>query len=757
MARKCSRRKKLRRGKSTANGEKTLPGESNYRETSFRYQNDNHIHFPPGVLTHKMKISSPLFCVSALLIAATMECTGQSITLNEKRIHLGEPGSPEWEEFAADPAQSGRFEVRFKAEPNAGEATLFIRQDDVKQEWRVEVNRRAVGKLFKMEANLVQTITLPPGTLTAGENVLAIVPPPGDPDDILLHEISLDARPVADAHDATLSVAVSDMDGVPLPCRITVVDERGALAPILAAALQSDGKNTPLAIRPGVAYTPDGRARLRLRHGRYTVFASRGFEWGVASRQVEVASGASGEMALKLAREVPTPGLVSCDTHVHTFTNSRHGDATLEERVLTLAGEGIELPIASDHDIHADLSGPAARAGVSGFFTTVIGNEVTTKTGHFNIFPVTNPAAPVADSKITDWPQLMTAMRATPGVQVVVLNHPRSIHTAFRPFDPAHFNSASGDNKRGPDFTFDALELLNSGAQQTDYLVVYRDWFALLNHGYRIIGVGASDSHDVSRFIVGQARTYLAAPDDNPAKIDVAAACRSLKEGRALVSMGLLTQMTVAGKFGVGDLATGLSDEVSVEVTVSGPEWVQANRVALYANGTKIQESEIGTPASSATASKSEKARVHWTVPRTRHDVHLVAIATGPPVTAPFWAMTKPYQPASPRWEGRGIGSTNPVWLDADADGTFTAAREYARRLVVHQGTDPARLLPALSGYDEAVAAQAASLCSAAGAKLNDATFTAALKAAAPQVAAGFANYIAAAAAPSPQKSPSSN
>lgn len=704
---------------------------------------------------HRVKNPSPLFYAGALRFVAAVASAGQAIPLNEKRIHLGQPGSAEWEEFAGDPAQAGRFEVRFHAEPNAGEATLFIRQDDVKQEWRVEVNRRPVGTLFKMEANLVQTIALPPGTLTTGENVLAIVPPQGESDDILLHGISVDPRPVADAHDAALSVAVSDMDGAPLPCRITIVDESGALAPILAAPPRSNEKSLPMAVRPGVAYTADGRARLRLRHGRYTVFASRGFEWGVASQQVEIAGGASSDVSLRIAREVPTPGLVSCDTHVHTFTNSRHGDATIEERVVTLAGEGIELPIATDHDFHADFSAPAARAGVSGFFTAVIGNEVTTKTGHFNIFPIIDQKAAVADSRLTDWPQLMSAIRATPGVQVVVLNHPRGIHTGFRPFDPANFNSATGDNKRGPDFSFDALELLNSGAQQTDCMLVYRDWFALLNHGYRITGVGASDSHDVSRFIVGQSRTYIAAPDGNPAQIDVPAACRSLKEGRALVSMGLLTQMTVAGKFGVGDLATALPDEVPVEITVSGPAWVKADRVALYANGTKIRESEIaaGTPASSTTGSKSEKARIRWNIPRPQHDVHLVAIATGPPVTAPFWAMTKPYQPASPHWEGRSIGSTNPIWLDADGDEKFTAAREYARRLVVHQGTDPSRLLPALSGYDEAVSAQAASLCAAAGAKLTDPTFTAALKTAAPHVAAGFAAFIAAAAKPLPQKS----
>jgi hypothetical protein len=109
--------------------------------------------------------------------------------------------------------------------------------------------------------------------------------------------------------------------------------------------------------------------------------------------------------------------------------------------------------------------------------------------------------------------------------------------------------------------------------------------------------------------------------------------------------------------------------------------------------------------------------------------------------------MTKPYQPASSKWEGRAIASTNPIWIDADGDGEFTAARKYAQQIVEHHGTDPTKLLPALSRYDEAVAAQAASLCARAGAKLDEPPFVDALKVAAPQVSAGFANYAAAVAA----------
>jgi len=53
-----------------------------------------------------------------------------------------------------------------------------------------------------------------------------------------------------------------------------------------------------------------------------------------------------------------------------------------------------------------------------------------------------------------------------------------------------------------------------------------------LNHGYRITAVGSSDGHDVSRYIVGQGRTYIVCPDEDPAHIDVAAACSNLLAGR---------------------------------------------------------------------------------------------------------------------------------------------------------------------------------------------------------------------------------
>jgi hypothetical protein len=50
---------------------------------------------------------------------------------------------------------------------------------------------------------------------------------------------------------------------------------------------------------------------------------------------------------------------------------------------------------------------------------------------------------------------------------------------------------------------------------------LYHNWFGLLNRGKMLTPVGASDSHEVSRFIVGQARTYIRSTSTRPGKIDV--------------------------------------------------------------------------------------------------------------------------------------------------------------------------------------------------------------------------------------------
>ncbi len=663
-----------------------------------------------------------LWCVAALGQAAA----ARPVVIDPGTHHLGTPGFPEWQEFEGRTPHGRRLDLTFEARKNETPHTLFLRQWQVKYSWAVLLNDRRLGRLATIDTRLVHDLPIAKGLLRDGANKLSIVAPKAT-DDIEVGDFWIAPGPRKTAlGQAWIEVSVRDA----IPCRITVTDEKGHLA-----ALHS-GKTDTLALRPGVAYTGDGSAQLGVLPGRYTVYASRGFEYGVAHKQVTVAAGETAVVPLEIRREVPTPNLVACDTHIHTLTFSGHGDSTTEERMLTIAGEGIELAVSTDHNHHADYQPAAVKTATSQHFTTVIGNEVTTKTAHFNAFPI-EPDSPLPNHELSDWTQLMQAMRAVPGVRVITLNHPRDDHTSFTPLDPEHFNPVSGAHLDGEPYTFDALEVVTSAAMQSDIMLLYHDWFAMLNHGTRIAAIGSSDTHDVSRFILGQARTYVVCPDDDPANIDVARACESFRSMRAYVSMGLLTRMSVGKKYTVGDLATGLGDTFEVTVNVLGPSWVRADRVELYANGQRIRQREI-TPGAAIV-----KADVTWHLAKPTYDLYLVAIATGPGIDAPFWDIPRSYQPKWKRHVPRVQGATNPIWIDADGDGQHTSPREYARREIQRAKGSLANVIAALKPYDQAVAAQAASLLHEAGHDPRSGPLGQALKPAAPVVRAGFDTYAA--------------
>jgi len=63
--------------------------------------------------------------------------------------------------------------------------------------------------------------------------------------------------------------------------------------------------------------------------------------------------------------------------------------------------------------------------------------------------------------------------------------------------------------------------------------------------------------------------------------------------------------------------------------------------------------------------------------------------------------------------------------------------------LIERIGTDPAKLIPALARYDEAVVAQAASLCQVAGREVRADEFTRLFKTAPESTQRGFAAFAA--------------
>ena len=415
--------------------------------------------------------------------------------------HLRQGSVPEWNDFPA-PAEGDQLRLDFDLDQPPQDATLRLRQRNVKQPWELTLNGQPIGRLKEQNENDSVAFRLPRGVLRTGTNTLVIRFAGKPTDNIEVGDVRLLDQSLEQAlGEAQLEIAVHDAaTSAGLPCRLTIVDEHGSLMTLGAKSSNS------LAVRPGVIYTSDGRASFSLPAGKYAIYAGRGFEYNVASTTLDLRVGERHQRQLTIRREVPTPGLVSCDTHCHTFTYSRHGDASLAERMVTLAGEGLELPVATDHNRAIDYQPAARAAGLDLLFTPVIGDEVTTRVGHFNVFPLAAGSAPI-DFRGSDWAAVFSSIRQASSTAVIVLNHARDIHSGFRPFDPRRHISIAGEDLEGWKLEAGAMEIVNSGATQNDPLELVRDWFGLLNRGMQVTPVGSSDSHDVARYIVGQGRS----------------------------------------------------------------------------------------------------------------------------------------------------------------------------------------------------------------------------------------------------------
>jgi len=407
--------------------------------------------------------------------------------------------------------------------------------------------------------------------------------------------------------------------------------------------------------------------------------------------------------------------------------------------MITLAAEGIELPIATDHNKHIDYRVFAEKMKVMDYFTPVIGNEVTTNKGHFNVFPVAEKTR-IPDYKLGDWQSILADIYQTPDVKVAILNHPRDRHSGITPFGPELFHPIVGENLEGWAMNFNAMEVINSGATQTDVLMLFHDWMALLNRGYQITPVGSSDSHDVARHFVGQGRTYIRCDDRDPANIDIATATTNLLQGQVMVSYGLLTEMTIADKYRSGDLVRMPQDLIDLSIRVLGPHWSSASTLQLYANGQLVRTLDIDKDSDNGLP-----VGVKWAgnlqFPRPEHDVHLVAIALGPGIDGAYWKTAKPYQPKSSEWHAKVVGCSGAIWLDVDGDGRKTSAYDYANSVFLKSKGNLSRLIELLEHYDEAVAAQTANLWQKSGVPLWGVELDDLLKTAAESTRDGFRMY----------------
>jgi len=199
-----------------------------------------------------------------------------------------------------------------------------------------------------------------------------------------------------------------------------IVDQTGTAMPAKMTFVSLDGKGEPLVgdglrrpffgdSRRGngvrtVKLSHDGTGELDIEPGRYRIYVSRGPEYGLHVEQdVTLAPGAVFKLDALVPHEVDTTGWVSTDMHLHS-TPSFDSGLPVATRVTAAAAEGVDVAVATDHDVETIYQPSIRQRRMEPFIKGVVGAEITTlEQGHFIGFPLTYDELTVPTHGAHDW------------------------------------------------------------------------------------------------------------------------------------------------------------------------------------------------------------------------------------------------------------------------------------------------------------------------------------------------------------------
>jgi hypothetical protein len=451
-----------------------------------------------------------------------------------------------------------------------------------------------------------------------------------------------------------LQVQVTDKDGGAIPARLTVEPNDGGQSRILLA-------------------WPPNRS-FPLPPGSYRITATRGFEYErVVVDEVELTAGDITVIGLELERSVATPGAIAADFHIHS-ENSVDSFVPLTPRVRSIAAEGVEFAVASDHDFVTDY-GPTISADKLGeFLATSPGEEMSSvQAGHMNCWPVAVQPQLSGNGALA-WFGLspgavVNALRQEYPGCIVQVNHPRFQNEStfdlieFDPLDGlAHADPEELGFPAGTDLNeldFDAMEVFN-GIGDEDLDEQLNDWYSLLNLGRTITATAGGDSHTLDAF-PGNPRNLLFVGHDDPAVLTVDEVNEAVRQQRVLVTSGPyveagLTTSSTAQPSLPGDLVSGVDGDVKMWVKVQAPTWMEVTELTIIRNGNAEQVIPIDDPGDPVLRSvirfedffPIQVDEDSWFVIRVRGTVETPNLANHIP-----------------------LAITNPFYLDVHGDGQF--------------------------------------------------------------------------------------
>lgn len=421
----------------------------------------------------------------------------------------------------------------------------------------------------------------------------------------------------------------------PSPGRLTLRGVGATPDPILGPRYRAAGAGNVVA-------SGDGRGAVAMAAGRYRVVVSRGPEFDLVDREIELVAGQTTTLTAALHRVVDTTGWVSADFHQHALP-SPDSSVSIADRLIANVAEGVEVAVATDHNQITDYAEVLADLDLAAPLATIVGLEATTeRIGHFQAYPLvrregaSRGGAPLVDGETPT--VIFARLRALAPDLVIQVNHPRALSSGY--FTLGGFPA--------PDEHFDALEVLN-GKRIADFEPVLADWFALLGRGVIVTATGGSDSHYVVGQEVGYPRTFLAVGGDDPRVVTPAQVLEVIKRTRAaVVTNGPFPTLTAQGVSLVGTtVAAGRGKAVGADLVVQAAPWVAVDRIEVYKDGAKVRT----IPVAPAQSPVRARERLSFDAPGA-----WVVVIRG----------DRSLDPVVPDDDGHGvtpIAVTNPVWV----------------------------------------------------------------------------------------------
>ena len=464
-----------------------------------------------------------------------------------------------------------------------------------------------------------------------------------------------------------IRVRIRDGKGTFVPGKATFIGLSPTKTPYFKPENPIETKTTWESYKNSCYPQKDGQ-EIELPVGTYLVSASRGPEFTLDQRVIEVLKEGREELLMRVDRVIEPKNLLSVDPHLHTLHSD--GAVTIPERIKSVVAEGVDVAISTDHNYLSDFPSAIKELGLDAYMAAIVGQEVSSLDidqnylPEFNRYPVTirrnepgNGAIEIGFSD-GDTPLFEASRKNDPG-SVIQVNHPHNDSFSYYQLDR---DSASHAFK-GFDTSFDLLEVMNGPSFESANKAVIQDWLHLLNRGYFFPIVGSSDSHETDGDEPGYSRTYVSYEWKKSRELDEKALISALKKGRSFVSNGPLVEFKINGKYSPGDTLTARRGKADIWLKVQSAPWVSVDEVRIFVNG----ERKIVIPI------KTQPENIVKFQDTTRLDLQRDAY-----IVIEVAGKRSLYPVSQSKRDRIGIAGgplpyalTNPIFIDVDGNGKF--------------------------------------------------------------------------------------